>query len=52
MKIDERKIGQITEAVKIAVETVEKKNRPEGNTQRLNLDFLPCSLYKNLIDGR
>ena len=33
MKIEERKIGQITEADKIVVETVEKKNRPEGKTQ-------------------
>ena len=32
MKREEIKISQIAEAVKIAVETIEKNNRPEGNT--------------------
>ena len=52
MKIEERKIGQITEAVKIVVETVEKKNRPKGKSQLFKLRLLPCGLDKNLIDGR
>lgn len=33
MKMEERKISQITEAVKIVVETVERKHKPEGKTQ-------------------
>ena len=33
MKREEKKIGQIAEAVKIAVETLKKKKRPEAKTQ-------------------
>ena len=35
MKIEERKIGQITKMVKIVVETVEDKHRPKGKTKLL-----------------
>ena len=41
MKREERKIGQIAEAVKIAVETVEKKNRSEAKTQLVKPRFSP-----------
>ena len=33
MKKEERKIGQVTEAITIVVKTVENKHRPEGKTQ-------------------
>ena len=41
MKREERKIGQIAEAVKIAVETVENENRPEAKTTQLVKPRLP-----------
>ena len=51
-KREEMRSARIGEYLKIAIESVEKKNRPGTTTQLTKPRLLRCGLGSSMIDGR